>query len=116
VSQGRSSFDRALPVLVWRSEVYRRLVRVLARGPAAAAKSEQSRATRVAASTVANRRVRRRRLVVHVSPRPSAGVGAPIATFGRSEVTTKPDLKGKYLLAATYLRYIVTPRETMGGG
>src|ERR1700720_3036541 len=47
-------------------------------GPAAAAKAERSRAVRVAASTVANRLVRRRRLVVRVSPRPSACAGAPI--------------------------------------
>jgi hypothetical protein len=53
---------------------------------------------------VANRQVRRPGLVVRVSPRPSACAGAPIEIgFVRSEVTTKPDLKGKYLLAATCL-------------
>jgi hypothetical protein len=41
------------------------------RGPAAAAKSERSRARRVAASTVANRQVRRRRSVAIALPRPS---------------------------------------------
>jgi hypothetical protein len=49
------------------------------RGPAAAARSEPSRARRVAASTVASRLVRRRRRVVHVSPRPSACGGAACA-------------------------------------
>jgi hypothetical protein len=46
-------------------------------GPAAA-RSERSRARRVAASTVANRRVRRRRLVERVSPRPSDCDGVAI--------------------------------------
>jgi hypothetical protein len=53
---------------------------------------------------VADRQVRRRWLVVRVLPRPNACAGAPIERgSGRSEVTTKPDLKGKYLLAATCL-------------
>ena len=66
----------------------------------AAARSERSRARRVAASTVANRQVRRPRLVVHVSPRPSDSDGSPIEReFERSEMATKPDLKGNYLLA-----------------
>jgi hypothetical protein len=51
---------------------------------------------------VANRPARRRKLVVPVSPRPSANAGAPIERgFGRSEVATKPELKGNYLLART---------------
>ena len=61
------------------------------------------------ASMVANRQVRRRRLVVRVSPRFSAGAGTPIERgFGRSEVTTRPDPKGKYP-SAVMPRYIVTP-------
>jgi hypothetical protein len=37
---------------------------------------------------VANRQVRRRRLVVRVSPKPNACAGAPIEIeFGRSEAT-----------------------------
>jgi hypothetical protein len=47
-------------------------------GPAAAARSERSQARRAAASTVANRQVQRRRLVVGASPRPSDSGGAPI--------------------------------------
>ena len=35
-------------------------------------------ASRVAASTVANRQVQRRRLVVHASPRPRVNAGAPV--------------------------------------
>jgi hypothetical protein len=53
---------------------------------------------------VANRLVRRPRLVVRVSPRSSVCGGSPIEKgFGRSQVMTKPDPKAKYLLAATYL-------------
>jgi hypothetical protein len=49
-------------------------------------------------------KVRRRRLVVRVSPKPSACAGAPIEIeFGRSEATTKLDLKANYVLAATCL-------------
>ena len=49
-------------------------------------------------------KVRRRRLIVRVSPKPSACAGAPIEIeFGRSEATTKLDLKGNYVLAATCL-------------
>ena len=48
--------------------------------------------------------VQRRRLVVHVSPRPSDFGGSPIDRgFGQSEVATKPDLKGNYLPARTRL-------------
>ena len=50
--------------------------------------------------TVASRPALRRRRVVHVSPRPSDAGGSPIEReFGRSEMATKPDLKGNYLLA-----------------
>jgi len=40
--------------------------------------SERSQARRAAASTVANRQVQRRRLVVGASPKPSDSGGAPI--------------------------------------
>jgi hypothetical protein len=63
-------------------------------GSAAAARSERSRARRVAASTVANRQVRRHRVVAHVSPRPSACGGAAIERrFGQTRVRAKAVLK-----------------------
>jgi hypothetical protein len=53
---------------------------------------------------VANRQALEPRLAATASAKPSDCAGAPIERgLGRSEVTTKPDLKGKYLLAATYL-------------
>jgi hypothetical protein len=69
----------------------------------------------VAASTEANRRARRRRRVVHVSPRPSDSGGARIERgFGRSEVATKSDLKGNYPAGPNTPRYIVTPSLGFG--
>jgi hypothetical protein len=60
------------------------------RGPAAAVRSEQSRARRVAASMVANRQVRRRRLVVRVSPRPSACAPIEECSDGQSVASGIP--------------------------
>jgi hypothetical protein len=74
------------------------------RGQAAIARSERSRARRVAASTEASQPALRRRRVVHVSPRSSDSGGSRIEReFGQSEMATKPDLKGNYLLARTRL-------------
>ena len=73
-------------------------------GPAAAARSELSQATRVAASTVASQPALRRRWVEHVSPRPSDSGGSPIERgLGRSEAKTKPDLEFKFLMVRTRL-------------
>jgi hypothetical protein len=65
---------------------------------------------RVAASMAVNRQVQRRRLVVDVSPRPSAGVGAPIERgFERSEVEDEAGSE-RYLPAGGNVpRYVVTP-------
>jgi hypothetical protein len=82
-------------------------------GPAAAARSERSLARRVAASMVENRQVQRRRLVERVSPKPSACAGAPIETgFGRSEVATKPDLKGNWPEHASIVNAITSDAVT----